>query len=205
MKKLVIISIFGFFVCSMFAQHKINVQNGARTEFFDDLETAIGQAVSGDTIYLPGRAFQVQSDIVIDKQLVIIGAGWDVDSIGGLQTTEIKIGSDYATINFRNGSDGSLLMGCIVGTIQFGHRDDFDVYQQDIRNVTIWRNMITGAIVASSWTNNQIRQIRISENLITGRDGSFSVRVFGAYDCIINNNHLFTFYICRVDRNCFKA
>jgi len=100
------------------AQQKFNVQNGTKTEFYDDLETAIQKAVSGDTIYLPGKVIQVQNDLVINKKMAIIGAGCDVDSIGGLQTTEIKkADGSYATINFRNGSDGSLLTGCIIGRI----------------------------------------------------------------------------------------
>ena len=175
----------------MSAQQQFNVQNGTKTAFYGDLETAIQQAVSGDTIYLPGQVVHVQNDLVINKKLALIGAGCDVDSIGGLQTTEIKKndgnGNYYydATINFRNGSDGSLLTGCIVGPIQFGNTDEFGVAQQNISNVTIWRNMINLSSInlGVTPTNNQIKQITISENNIgNGLDG------LGASNCTINNN-----------------
>jgi len=203
MKKLVFISIFVFFVCSTFAQQKINVQNGTKAEFYDGLEEAIEKAVSGDTIYLPGQIVQVQNDVIIDKKLAIIGAGWELDSIGGLQATEIKKGNEFATINFRNGSDGSLLTGCAVRIIQFGHKDESSVEQQNIKNVAIWRNRITGYIALGiSSTNNQVKQIIISENAIMGSyDYTYvmtylyhhylSIYACDASDCIINNNLIY--------------
>ena len=179
-------------VVSLSAQQKFNVQNGTKAEFYDDLETAIQKAVSGDTIYLPGYPVQVQNDLIIDKKLAIIGAGCDVDSVGGLLTTEIKKANGDATVNFLNGSDGSLLTGCIVGNVQFGNRDEFNVAQQNISNVTLWRNKITGFLyLGIDPATNQVKQIIISENNFTynntpdGRNAS---------DCIINNN-LFVFGI----------
>ena len=169
------------------AQQKFNVQNGTKTEFYDDLETAIQKAVSGDTIYLPGKVIQVQNDVIIDKKLAIIGAGCDVDSIGGLQTTEIKKGGNYATINFRNGSDGSLLMGCIAQHIQFGHTNEFNEPQQNIQNVTIFRNKINGNIsLGVNGSNNQVKNVFIKENQV----GS-TLSANGAADCSITNNLMY--------------
>jgi len=92
-------------------------------------------------------------------------------------------------VNLRNGSDGSLLVGCILGTIQFGNMDEFNVAQQNIKNVTIWRNKIIGYInLGLSSTNNQIKQIIVSENIITNYLNYFSILAYGASDCIINNN-----------------
>ena len=126
-------------ITGMQAQQKFNVQNGTKTEFYNDLETAIEKAVSGDTIYLPGQPFRPQTNIiVIDKKLAIIGAGCDVDSIGGLQTTEIiyvGYSSNYASVVFNEGSDGSLLMGCIINGISFEEN-------KSINNITITRNFI---------------------------------------------------------------
>ena len=178
--------VIGFATTSV-AQQKFNVQNGTKTEFYEDLETAIEKAVSGDTIYLPGRVIQVQNDLIIDKKLAIIGAGCDADSIGGLLPTDIRINSGNVTIRFRNGSDGSLLTGCIVGAIVFGHRDEFNVYQQNIKNITFWRNKITGSIsLGLSTTNNQVKQIFISENILSVF--AIAINGYGASDCIINNN-----------------
>ena len=164
------------------AQLKINVQNGAKTAFYDDFEEAIQQAVSGDTIYLPGRVIPVSSQsVVINKKLAIIGAGWDTDSIGGLQTTEIKYGNNYADINFQNGSDGSLITGCYVHDINFGTND---AVLHNISNVTIWRNRI-GQYITLGYNRpgNQVNQIFIFENLIYS-----DIISSYASDCIVNNN-----------------
>ncbi|MDR3327114.1 MAG: hypothetical protein LBT04_03135 [Prevotellaceae bacterium] len=165
------------------AQQKFNVQNGTKTAFYNDLETAVQEAVSGDTIYLPGWRVDIEnSPLVIDKKLALIGAGWDVDSIGGLRTTEIYIKdtNTRAAINFRNGSDDSFLTGCYLGGIAFGAGAD-----QDIANVTIKRNYIEGASITlgTGSGTNTTRSIFILENFIrTGIMGR------GASDCWINNN-----------------
>ena len=175
------------------AQQKFNVQNGTKAEFYDDLETAIQKAVSGDTIYLPGGIIEVSSDIIIDKKLAIIGTGWDMDSIGGVKKTEIM--SDkyvyyygyFATINFRNGSNGSLFTGCIVGSINFGHKDEVNDFFHNIENVTISRNCINGQINlgVSGVQNNQVKKIFISENFLSG-----AIYGHNASECWINNNNI---------------
>jgi len=186
MKKLIFILIFVFCVVNLIvAQQKFNVQNGTKAEFYDDLETAIQKAVSGDTIYLPGVIIRVQNDLVINKKLALFGAGWDVDSIGGLQVTEIQnanTGTD-AAINFYNGSDGSLLTGCIVGGIQLGNTTEVNT-PQSIQNIMIWRNTINGGInLGISSTSYLMKQMTISENVITsGLNG------YRASDCVVNNN-----------------
>ncbi|GHT43430.1 hypothetical protein FACS189438_0590 [Bacteroidia bacterium] len=165
------------------AQQKFNVQNKAKAEFYDDLETAIQKAVSGDTIYLPGAEVQVKNDLVISKKLAFIGAGCDVDSIGGLRRTEIKKGNDAVNINFREGSSGSLLTGCVVGTITFGFKDDVNDLFQDIENVTIWRNKTGDIYLGVSYTqNNKVKNIFIRENIITYVYGN------NASNCWVNNN-----------------
>lgn len=165
-------------VITLSAQQKFNVQNGTKTEFYNDLETAIQQAVSGDTIYLPGRVVQVQSDLTIDKKLAIIGAGWDVDSIGGLQTTEIKNGNNHIRIYFNEGSSGSLLMGCMIRDIYF--------MEQNVSNVTLWRNRITGNLILANNSSLNIKQIIVSENFINGTIHGNG----GASECFVNNNCL---------------
>jgi len=163
------------------AQQLFNVQNGSKANFYADLETAIQQAVSGDTIYLPGRPIQVQNNLVIDKRLTIIGAGWDMDSIGGISISDIKLpNGSYVSINFREGSDGSLITGCYIGPITFGYTDGSGTHD-NISNVTIWRNRISGGSIIT--LSAQVTQIFISENLLGNYiDGK------NASNCIINNN-----------------
>jgi hypothetical protein len=121
------------------------------------LETAVQQAVSGDTIYLPGVEIQLTNDLVIDKKLALIGAGWDVDSIGGLKRTELKKSNgSYANIYYRESSNGSLLTGCTLGGIVFGHQDEVNDFFENIEEVTIWRNDIDNiALGVSNSTANK--------------------------------------------------
>ena len=187
MKKVFLLGVIALTVsgAALNAQQKFNVQNGTKTVFYDSLEIAIRQADSGDTIYLPGAVIPVKNDLIIDKKLAIIGAGCDVDSIGGLQTTEIKRpDGNYANINFRNGSDGSLLTGCIVNSITFGNMNQYNEPQQNIQNVTILRNKIYGVVkLGISSTANLVKQIILSENIII-----MSITGMNASNCIINNN-----------------
>ena len=189
MKKLIIISIFVFCIVNLIvAQQKFNVQNGTKAEFYDDLETAIQKAVSGDTIYLPGHLVQVQNDLIIDKKLALIGAGCDVDSIGGLQVTEIqKVNAGDATINFYNGSDGSLLTGCIVGGIQLGNKTEVNT-PQSIQNITIWRNRIGAINLGADNVSNLMNKITISENFV------YYINGYNASNCVVNNNLVYGFY-----------
>ena len=164
------------------AQYKINVQNGTKTEFYDNLDTAISSATAGDTLYLPGTVLYVAtSTLPIYKKLAIIGAGWDVDSIGGLQTTEIKYGANHVIIQYNENSSGSLLTGCIVQEIRFLRGDS-------IKDVTIWRNRITGNIRLTYSGSGFVKNITISENFISG-DLTGDVNNSGyVSNCMINNN-----------------
>lgn len=188
MKKTIFFSVFVLCTINvMFAQQKFNVQNGVKTEFYSSLEEAIQKAVAGDTIYLPGALIEVQNDIIIDKKLALIGAGCDTDSIGGLKRTELRKGTDPANINFTNGSNGSLLMGCVVNDITFGHRDEANNVFQEIENITISRNIFYQIILGIESTvqnPNKIKNIFIQENFGTGISG------VSASNCWINNNLL---------------
>jgi hypothetical protein len=158
------------------AQQKINVQNGTKTAFYNDLETAVQEAVSGDTIYLPGENITLENHLVIDKKLALIGAGWDLDSIGGLKPTVLKLknSNDNVNINFSEGSDGSFLTGCYLRVVTFDNNAS-----KLIANVTIVRNRTTHGIILGAGVNN----IFVSENYCYG-----GFNGAGATDCWINNN-----------------
>ena len=165
------------------AQQKFNVQNGTKTEFYDDLGTAVQKAVSGDTIYLPGGIIKYSNDeLIIDKKLALIGAGCDIDSIGGLQRTELRknssIGYTDLIITFGEGSNGSLITGCVFGTI--GNN------AANLENITIYRNYINYGIGLS----NQSKNIFIRENVING-----GINGGNATNCWINNNLIFGYHI----------
>ena len=169
--KLFLLVIAACFVTISQAQQKFNVQNGTKAEFYNDLETAIENAASGDTIYLPGRVVQVQQNLVINKKLALIGAGWSTGNIGGLQTTEIKRSGNYAHINFSDGASGSLIMGCLFERI--------NVSGSGVSDITIWRNRVMTDIVVLSSTS---QRIIIRENVLREINGGY------ASDCLIQNN-----------------
>ena len=89
MKK-ILLFLIGFFFISVqtFADTRAQallLHNGQGKSFeADQLQTAINEAVAGDTITLSEGAFLVTGDtLVIDKDVCIIGAGADVCKIGG--------------------------------------------------------------------------------------------------------------------------
>lgn len=66
---------------SSFAQKLIAVQNGGEPTFYQQMDSAIIHAQSGDTIYIPGGAFSFPDyQINIDKELHLVGTGHNPDS-----------------------------------------------------------------------------------------------------------------------------
>lgn len=199
------------FVCIMIlglnanAQQLFNVQSGTKSLFFESFDEAIGQAVSGDTIYLPGMTVQVAEKVIIDKKLAIIGAGYDADSIGGLLPTRIMAGTSLAKINFRNGSDGSMLTGCAVGVIEFGHSEEGTNYH-NIKDILIWRNSVY-SINLGLTTSTSVSHVNIKENILTN-----GITGQNAKHCIISNNIINDSSSCiyqlansQIENNFFKA
>ncbi|MDR1096563.1 MAG: hypothetical protein LBL57_00370 [Tannerella sp.] len=175
MKK-VFLTWMAFFVAIITAdaQQIFNVQNGDRSMFYNDLETALGEAVSGDTIYLPGGLIEWNpNELIIDKKLALIGVG--ADSIGaGTQITRIA-----KQIKFITGSDGSLITGCridnrvVIGEVGTGSVQDIMIF----RNVTNDLYIGNGSYVT--------KRITVIENVIRG-----NLRSNGpvATECVVQNN-----------------
>ncbi len=69
------------------AQKVIVVQHNGTPDFYTTLNEAISGASNGDTIYLPGGQTEIGFDLIIDKELHIIGAGYRSDS--SAQQTEL--------------------------------------------------------------------------------------------------------------------
>jgi hypothetical protein len=202
-------------VVNLQAQYKINVQNGTKAEFYDNLVTAIENAVSGDTLYLPGTVIQVNTgSLTIDKKLSIIGAGWDVDSIGGLQTTEIKSGGDYVIIQFHESSSGSLLTGCMV---QHVHFLQMVAGEPSAENITIWRNLLHGNLNLAAAGTPSVKNIVVRENNIGGSvtgnhresncmiHNNFAGTIYSIHSSYIFNNvtrgRIYTLVLCTVENN----
>jgi hypothetical protein len=152
------------------AQQRFNVQNGTKTAFYNDLETAVQQATAGDTIYLPGGEIPLQNDLVINKKLALVGAGWDIDSV--MRVTKLS-----RRVYFRSGSDGSLITGCDLSSIHIVDETNA------IENITIWRNRI-GSV---AFGDNVVQRVFIKENLFTESVTSYNSSGYVS-ECIVTNN-----------------
>ena len=84
------------------AQNLIAVQNGGAPAFYTVLQTAVDNAQSGDTIYIPGGIFD---DITVNKKLNLIGAGSHPDSANVTSRTVIR------SITILSGADNGSLTG----------------------------------------------------------------------------------------------
>ena len=165
------------------AQTNIFVVNANGTRVFDKLDIAVQEAVAGDVIYLPAGDVVAGGEIVIDKKLSIIGAGWENDPDKGLRATVIKQNGYTTTIYFAKGSDGSLLYGCNLRSVQLNRYND-QSDDQNIQNVTIARNYTNGITLGINTITNRNKNISILENVI------YSGYIYGynAENCIISNN-----------------
>ena len=160
----------------------IFVVNANGTRAFDKLDIAVQEAVAGDVIYLSAGFINADERVVINKKLLIIGAGWEDDPDNGLVAT--RLNGKAGVIYFEAGSDGSLLYGCrIYGGVDL-IRDDSNA--QKTQNITIARNYIANGISMNMGEGDNEsygnKNIYILENVI-------SSGVFGAgEECIISNN-----------------
>lgn len=114
MKKLFLITLVIFCNSAAKAQSIIAVQNNSTPTFYTNLDSAIVHALNGDTIYLPGGIFLL--DTCIDKCLHIIGVGHNQDSTLITNLTQIS-----GSINLITGASGGSLIGIkLNGLIAFG-------------------------------------------------------------------------------------
>jgi len=95
------------------SQSIIAVQNATGASFYQTLNDAITNAVSGDKIYIPGGNWNLT--VPIDKELHIYGVGHDPDS-----TLATGITSITANLNLTTGADGGSLNGLKCDYIYFG-------------------------------------------------------------------------------------
>jgi hypothetical protein len=76
-------------------------------EVHNDLQAAISVAQSGDKLYLSGGTHNLDGDdVIIDKTLEIIGAGFDMDTLVATGSTVIR-----GDLTLINGADNCVLRG----------------------------------------------------------------------------------------------
>jgi hypothetical protein len=117
----------------------------SNTAFID----AYNASIAGDTIYLPGGAFDAPGSF--DRPLTIIGAGFHPDSTSATLSTHVN-----GNITLATGADGISFEG-----IYFN--DAFNMpYNQVVNDLVVRRCLITGAMDMASSSVTQLARNNIS-------------------------------------------
>lgn len=154
--KTTLIVVFSLFSILTFAQKRVALQNNGITTIYTGNQPyidAYNDAVSGDTIYLPGG--QLVSPTTYDKRLTIYGAGLRADTSVVTEKTQIL------AFTLLAGADNFHLEGVQVNgsiTLQSNTKIDSTIFK---------RIRVTGNISVSG-TNQDCEGFRIKESVIEG-------------------------------------
>ena len=197
-----------FLTIQVHAQNKIAVQNGGTPKFYTVLIDAVNNAVSGDTIYMPGGIFS--ADFTVSKKLHFVGVGHYIDSTKVTGITRL-LGSISLGTNSDKGSiegvyiDGDVNFGttgnpivikefsirrCNVNKIYF-NTDGIDT-QIRYSNILIIENIIRDVISSTSITYNYNypSYTQVQSNIISNNFINRGIMGLG-YNCVIKNNIIF--------------
>jgi hypothetical protein len=156
MKKIIILPLL-FLGLIGWGQAQFVVQNGAKTEVYNNINTAITNAVAGDTLYLPGGGFTI-SNTTISKTLHWVGHGHYPDSTQATLQTRIT-----SALTFTGACDNSSFEGIFfTSTLNFGSTGD------EAENIKMKRCRILSSLtLRASSTGNPDLNFHISE-CVTG-------------------------------------
>ncbi len=131
---------------SVKAQSRFVVQNAAGATIYNTLDSALNYSVSGDTIYIPGGAFNIGNK-QISKKLQIIGVGHYADS-----STATHITSITGNLYFLSGSSGSSIHGIYLsGDVRLGTNGS----NMQVNDIQVIRSNIAGVVLSmDTYTNN---------------------------------------------------
>lgn len=167
MKKIILLFSFFILIEHSYAQKTISVLSGTTWTFYEDFSTALRQAPSGATVYLPGGLFTISdgSD-TITKPLTIIGVGHFPDST---QATLPTIISGYLWLS--QGADNSSFIGLNIlnGGIQIPNWGN----NITVSNINISRCKLSSIGIFWFPLTNKIKNLLVSECIITGDIGGY--------------------------------
>jgi hypothetical protein len=137
------------------AKWRVNNSPGINANF-PTLKEAHDAASEGDTIYIEGSlaVYDNNNAININKQLVLIGPGYFLGENPFTQAN--KMTANFNQFNFAGGSEGSVIMGLVVNSINV-----------NVLDITVRRNNI-GTLILN--TENFIVAQNIITNNIDGRN-----------------------------------
>ncbi|WP_321370232.1 hypothetical protein [uncultured Draconibacterium sp.] len=175
MKKYIFLPLL-FVSALCWGQAQFVVQNGNKTEVYTNINTAIENAVDGDTLYIPGGGFSLSSGNIY-KSLHWVGVGHYPSETGATHASRIT-----TAINLYDGCSGSSFEGIyFTGNFQIG-------IDADVTNITIKRCRIGGSITFRYNNNPTTPNLKttVIECVING-----SLTAKGAEGCSIQNSILF--------------
>lgn len=186
MKKIIILP-FLFLGLFSWSQSQFIVQNGTKTEVYNNINTAIENAVAGDTLYIPGGGFSI-SNTTIDKTLHWVGHGHYPSETSATKQTRI-----VSALTFTGNCDGSSFEGILfTSNLYFGSADN------EALNITLKRCRVIGELrLRSISTDAPDLNVHISECVLNG-----IVNANNGSNCLVEKSLLFA-YILRFNNSFF--
>lgn len=167
--KNVLFSLVLFFLISPLSAAIITVDNSANSAGqYTDLQLAVDNAAAGDTLHVIGSN-TTYGNVIIDKAVTLIGAGYNPPNQFGLPTTLSFISIGRA--NSANSASGAKLTGIKLSTITWS---GFGVHD----NITIERCEVINLSLSNGAAANWVLQHNIITNLNIGNNPN----------CLIRNN-----------------
>ena len=191
MKKIIILP-FLFLGLISWGQAQFVVQNGAKTEVYNNINTAITNAAAGDTLYLPGGGFTI-SNTTITKTLHWVGHGHYPDST--LATYPSRITN---ALTFTGACDNSSFEGILfTSNLTFGSSDD------EAENIQMKRCRVIGNLSLRAVTGgNPSLNFQISECVLQ------TIYANNGSNCLVENTQVFgtveRFYVSSFVHNNFN-
>lgn len=174
-----------FISYSFFGQNVICVQGASPTTFFTDLEEALDFAQDSDTLFIPSGNYTLPTTeyYVLDKELHLIGNGFDTDSAYTIPTT---INSPFKILS---GASGGSLEGIAfpLADVSIGF---LDILSTNVSNFHFHRCQFVLLALGFNQPGNMSSNITISNCLIRTLDGNAVTNALIS-NCLIGNEENF--------------
>lgn len=178
-----IFMIFVFLVSGFaLAQIQVVLQNGSRTETFENLNDAMEATQANDTIYLPGFNMNLTNN-VIDKPLHWVGTGHYPQ--GTTATGITKLSNSNGSLYFTGNCDGSTFEGIQFDVVvHFGNATaEADGSINDCTNINIKRCRFTSELnLRRNDTGSSNLNFRLQESVL------YHINAHHGQNCYLSNN-----------------
>lgn len=185
MKKYIILPLL-LITTLCFGQTQFVIQNKNKTEVYNNINDAITNSVSGDTIYIPGGGFSIAPEnLPITKTLHWVGCGHYPSDTEATMQTRIT-----TALSFSGTCDYSSFEGIwFISTLSFGSSDD------ETTNVLLKRCRINGTLtLRQADTGNPVLNSKVQECItatIDANNGSLceikQTMIFGKVEDFYNS------------------